>query len=212
MTKFHATKNGNFDEKTIVQTKTWKPYCIQRGKFEHEYNMDKKGIDILLNFDYMGSSEFEFGALPKSIKFIREHFDNYIFNLLTFNGKDICVIYPNYYLIDDIITKLASLSKNEPYLQEYSDFDTFIYNKQHYLKTNFWWDIENHIMFWFNDELLTTDLLIQIKGEFVNKNKKFFHKCKFERIESILNVNITNSKNFILKQCSCGERKIDLIC
>jgi hypothetical protein len=38
------------------------PYCIQRGKFKNREG--KQGIDSLLIFDYMGSSEFEFGALP----------------------------------------------------------------------------------------------------------------------------------------------------
>jgi hypothetical protein len=42
-----------------------KTHLIQRGKFAKIES--KKGIDSILSFDYMGSSESEWGALPKSL-------------------------------------------------------------------------------------------------------------------------------------------------
>jgi len=42
------------------------PYLVQRGKFKQPAKIE--GIDSLIQFDYMGSSEFEFGALPKALK------------------------------------------------------------------------------------------------------------------------------------------------
>ena len=53
------------------------PYLIQQAKFSDR--SDRKGIDSILAFDYMGSAEFEFGALPQSLKRIRENIDNYIY-------------------------------------------------------------------------------------------------------------------------------------
>ena len=52
------------------------PYLIQRGKFESRDF--KEGIDSILKFDYMGSSEFEWGALPKSLQAIRDKKEDYV--------------------------------------------------------------------------------------------------------------------------------------
>jgi hypothetical protein len=46
-----------------------KSYLIQRGTFEDKINISAiEGIDSIIDFDYMGSSEFEWGAKPKSLK------------------------------------------------------------------------------------------------------------------------------------------------
>jgi hypothetical protein len=48
--------------------KTW---LLQRAKFsDRDF---KKGIDSIVQFDYMGSSEFEWGALPNSLGRIRAY-------------------------------------------------------------------------------------------------------------------------------------------
>lgn len=51
------------------------PYLIQRAKFAE--NGHGLGIDSILQFDYMGSAEFEFGALPDSLKRIRKNIAEY---------------------------------------------------------------------------------------------------------------------------------------
>lgn len=62
---------------------------IQRGTFEtREY---KTGIDSILKFDYMGSSEFEWGALPKSLGRIRENIDSYTYLDVPIKDKVITV-------------------------------------------------------------------------------------------------------------------------
>ncbi len=44
------------------------PYLVQRGKFRETPRKDPiQGIDDLVEWDYMGSSEFEWGALPASL-------------------------------------------------------------------------------------------------------------------------------------------------
>lgn len=48
------------------------PSLIQRVRFNKDSNEHGTGIDRLFAFDYMGSSEFEWGALPKALKLMRE--------------------------------------------------------------------------------------------------------------------------------------------
>lgn len=52
-----------------------RPYYIQRATFQDQPH--REGIDSILNFDYMGSSEFEFGALNHSLKRIRAALPEY---------------------------------------------------------------------------------------------------------------------------------------
>lgn len=47
------------------------PTLIQRVKSRKEPNENQKGIDRLFEFDYMGSSEFEWGALPSTLRAMR---------------------------------------------------------------------------------------------------------------------------------------------
>jgi hypothetical protein len=46
-------------------------YLIQRVEVYDEPIVQKTGVDRLFGFDYMGSAEFEFGALPKALREMR---------------------------------------------------------------------------------------------------------------------------------------------
>lgn len=123
-----------------------KPYLIQRAKFH--YRQDKKGIDTILKFDYMGSSEFEFGALPKSLQRIRDVISEYVYFEINLNGKSITVFCKENKK-DFINQYLTDLSLKNFTLKEYSDFDNYIYDGGFFkCNTDFWWDIENDVMFW----------------------------------------------------------------
>lgn len=50
-----------------------KPYLVQRLKLNTYHPGDRKGVDRYFSFDYMGSAEFEFGALPSALKSMRAH-------------------------------------------------------------------------------------------------------------------------------------------
>jgi hypothetical protein len=66
-----------------------KTTLIQRGKFD---NRDyKKGIDSIVRFDYMGSSEFEWGALPESLGKIRDSINDYTYLDVPIKDKVITV-------------------------------------------------------------------------------------------------------------------------
>jgi len=47
------------------------PYLVQRINLRSTQDPNRKGVDRYFSMDYMGSAEFEFGELPKSLKRIR---------------------------------------------------------------------------------------------------------------------------------------------
>jgi len=140
-----------------------KPYLIQRAKFEKR---EGEGIDILLGFDYMGSAEFEWGALPKSLKRIRESKKKYIqFEHIFENFEDkpimvLCKIEDK----EELPKVLSQLADRELRLKEYCDLDAYLKGNKDYRTSDFWWDIENDYFFWRSNE---------------NFNKQF-KKCLFK--------------------------------
>lgn len=55
-----------------------KNYYIQRvEKHIPEFKENKYGIDYFVSFDYMGSAEYEFGAVSRTWKFMKENFYQY---------------------------------------------------------------------------------------------------------------------------------------
>jgi hypothetical protein len=69
------------------------PDLIQRAKFVD--NPLKTGLDSILKYDYMGSAEFEFGALFDSLtKHIRPNAKTYVYgNIHFFRPKELSVTY-----------------------------------------------------------------------------------------------------------------------
>lgn len=148
-----------------------KPYLIQRAKFCN--NPHGKGIDSVLNFDYMGSAEFEFGALPQSLKRIRGSISNYCISTLEINSKKISVFYSNKLIKNakELSEILDGLASNKFRLKEYCDFRHYIYFAPHMLKNDFWWDIENDFMFWVFNPEFDAKFIKLIKPELINKGE-----------------------------------------
>jgi len=138
-------------------------YLVQRGNFE---NRDfKKGIDTIVSFQYMGSSEYEWGALPESLRRIRGGFDKYTYMDIPIKDKTITVFLKEEHL-ENILEYLKDLSENNFRLQERSDFDTYINPSKHFkCNTDFWWDLENDIMFWKENEEFKTKFKKLIKNQ-----------------------------------------------
>lgn len=125
-----------------------KTTLIQRAKFE---NRDyKKGIDSIVHFDYMGSSEFEWGALPESLGKIRDLINDYTYLDVPIKDKVITVFCKDSQK-SEVKQYLTELSENKWYLQEYSDFDNYVNPQFMKSRTDFWWDISNHLIFWRKD-------------------------------------------------------------
>jgi len=141
------------------------PHLIQRGSFLNREN--KKGIDSILIFDYMGSSEFEWGALPESLKEIRNNINDFRFHHLLINEKKVTVYVNKSESITDLIEYLNNLAKRKCKPREYSDFETYIFPDKDELldenQTDFWWDIGNHFMFWKGNTAFTAKFKEVIK-------------------------------------------------
>lgn len=123
-----------------------KTSLIQRCKFKNREH--KSGIDSILSFDYMGSSEFEWGALPNSLKKIRTELNNYVYLDVPLQDK-VITVFCNDSQKSDVKLYLSKLAKNEMNLKEFSAFDSYIKNDGYFKDSfDFWWDIENDLMFW----------------------------------------------------------------
>lgn len=138
------------------------PYLIQRAKFQSR--PEKKGIDAILRFDYMGSSEFEFGAMGKSLQAIRAELDKYGCFDHAINGKPLTIFCKKE---DEAQVKkyVNALAERRWRLKEYCDLGGYT-NPDGFMKcfNDHWWDIENHFMFWKASEHFTGDFKKRIAG------------------------------------------------
>lgn len=117
-------------------------------------------LSRVVNFDYMASAEFEWGALPKSFRGLQAARSTWkVIEVDSISDENENPLYvftgltgPAY---DAWFADLQRLRYGRPgskeYLQtkEYTDFrkdDTRARSRP----TNFWWDIENHAMFSFS--------------------------------------------------------------
>lgn len=124
------------------------PYLIQRGWFED--NIDNfDGIDDLIRFEYMGAAEFEFGATYRSLKRIALKKDELkIYSYDKDNIPIFIICKPNE--IDEYRIFISALIENKIHLKEHSYLDyLFGFGKRDnwQTKTNFWWDLDNDVMF-----------------------------------------------------------------
>lgn len=117
-------------------------------------------VSQIVDFDYMGSAEFEFGALPKSFRGFQAAKANWklieVDSISDENEQSLWIFTG--LTGDDLAAWLEDLNRlrygkpgTPAYLdtKEYTDFrkgDA----KSSVRPTNFWWDIENHVMFSFS--------------------------------------------------------------
>jgi hypothetical protein len=148
-----------------------KPYLIQRCRYEEKGNTDLGTITQEYHPDYMGSAEFEFGELPKSLRRMNENINDYKISDYTISGKQVW-FYTKETDIKEYICHLEDLIKNKYGIlkevirfpdyyneQELKSFDEREKKQQKRLKNpkwknipweNVWWDIENDIIFSFD--------------------------------------------------------------
>lgn len=134
------------------------PYLIQRGNFQDRPY--KTGIDRILKFDYMGSSEFEWGALGTSLKRIRENIEEYtlaLVDITTADGVDYKInVFCKAADLAQVIELIKNIGDREYHTKEYTDFDNYLYPDRAFeCRTDHWWDIENDYMFWKKDKQFT---------------------------------------------------------
>ena len=141
-------------------------YLIQRGKFNEDGN-ELTGRDGVVNLDYMGSAEFEFGAIPRSYKRIMYDFDKYVYTstgIYTKENNEL-ILFSNKKMSNEILKGLTSFINDPYHLKEYSELEKIPNSSINdtgfeKLSTDFWWCIE------FNKDWMA----------FLNSNRELFEK------------------------------------
>lgn len=137
-----------------------KPYLIQRIIEEKDLGQDKNKLtfDQMFKCDYMGSAEFEYGALPNSLKKfcsakelftkrfseVKDLDDNHL-RIIGLNESDVNEYFTKY--MEDILSdslRLKECTRIKTYLTK-KDFR----GREITPEVTIWWDIKNHIFFTF---------------------------------------------------------------
>lgn len=134
-------------------------WLIQRGRFKDVLRENITGIDSLLKFDYMGAAEFEFGALPKSLRRMIEANDG-LYDFLEVTSvkdkdKNTARVYCKREETSAVIEAVKTLSRNDYGYKEAALMNKYIKEgaeSDDYFSCNFWWDIENDFFIVFGDE------------------------------------------------------------
>lgn len=154
-----------------------RPWLIQRAKFKNNTPSKIETVDQAIRFDYMGAAEFEWGALPQSLKRICKEIEKYKISetsvknyydekvLYLLHHEDISSREYEKFIYEDIAGKLR--------LKEWTNLKRHITNKndesfEKYLKDyNIWWDIDNDVWFTFGKEEIE-----RIKNSIINVRDK----------------------------------------
>jgi hypothetical protein len=141
-----------------------KPYLIQRANIVKPLSPKNQAGKVTLSksvsFDYMGSSEFEFGALPKSLKRLHAAYKEKglktrLLNNITEGDSQLRVVSAlSNEEFETYAEYLVELRYKNPRLKESSYFGHDHTKEYRYLSADFWWDIENDVMFSFNKEYM----------------------------------------------------------
>jgi hypothetical protein len=126
---------------------------VQRGTINHPIPDDRlsKAVDM----DYMGSVEFEFGALPKSLRALETSIDQLSVTveprIVDEQGRSLRVLHaftPEGY--EEYVVHLLAMRDGTARLKESTYFDVEHPKRFKTLRADFWWDITNHVMWSFD--------------------------------------------------------------
>lgn len=132
------------------------PYLIQRAKIKTPLAPEGTLLTEAIRLDYMGSAEFEFGALPDSLEAL--HKNRVRLRLIkvpsiTDGERQLRVLSA---LSDaDFAVYVGYLKKmrkpnNGIYTKECTQFEERAPGTKFGGENDFWWDIKTHVMFSFN--------------------------------------------------------------
>lgn len=135
------------------------PWLIQRALIQTPFaDVKDATLSNSVRFDYMGAAEFEYGALPKSLRRLRESAKDKSIKVRTV--KEILSKESSLRVLSrfsdsefqEYLQHLHLLRQGQIRLKESSYFD--ITRRHHfptlYDNTDFWWDIDNDVMWSFN--------------------------------------------------------------
>lgn len=140
------------------------PYLIQRAQINTPLAEENTRLSQAVNFDYMGSAEFEFGALPQSFRRIEAQADSWKCRIVEDIKEDDVPLRVWSALSDEEFAEYVGYLKalraprkdrnvQRPPTKEAVRFEED-YDHGKYFKTDFWWDITNDVMFGFKKEFM----------------------------------------------------------
>lgn len=128
------------------------PFLIQRAEINRP--LGKAGrVSEVLDLDYMGSTEFEWGATAKSLRALQAKVNDICMTVepsITQDDKNLRVLHT--FTADqyaEYLGYLKELRVGKRQTKECTRFEEG-YEFTRYSKTDFWWDIENHVMWSFD--------------------------------------------------------------
>ncbi len=130
-------------------------WLVQSGVFKDDVK-EITGRNSIINLNYMESTEFEWGALPKSTQRMITNIDFY--DVFTFpqyvnsQGEPLMVYAPRMFIehISSIVEELAT-GKNY-HLKERCTLPNYLKGEKTYHYADFWWDIENDFYIFFGEK------------------------------------------------------------
>jgi len=130
-------------------TKEQTPYLIQRCKRKSLTPVQKAhvtGIDSILSFEYMGSSEFEWGALPKALRSLCRQADTLKVEKAPFGqGRALWLVCPAATRVV-CLNMLAMAAKETHHTKEYVGIEAYLNGdeaRHGYKDYAAWWDIDH---------------------------------------------------------------------
>lgn len=137
---------------TLSRHKCW---LVQAGVFKDNIQ-EITGRNSIIDLNYMGSSEFEWGALPSSTERMLINIDFYdTFEFPEYKNPDgeSLIVYAPKMFIDHIVSIVDELAQGKNYhLKEYCSLNRYLNGEQTYEYADFWWDIENDFYIFFGEE------------------------------------------------------------
>ena len=147
------------------------PWLIQRGVIKQPIKTNVR-LSQAVKLDYMGSAEFEFGALPKSLRRIESKLMKYVCRHKVKIDDELIfsIAYPSEFDIDKYTIYLKEIRVGNHQLKEGTSFEIYA-AKNKYNNFDFWWDIDNDVM-WSTNKIFMKKLPMILKASFDYMNSK----------------------------------------
>lgn len=129
------------------------PYLIQRAEIKRPLVEATERFSNAAVLDYMGSAEFEFGALPSSLRQLQANVDRISLTVeprIKDGERSLRVLHtftPEEY--EEYVGYLMELRADKRRTKETTRFAEG-YEQGKYNKTDLWWDLDNSTMFSFD--------------------------------------------------------------
>jgi hypothetical protein len=156
-------QTGTQDDYTDIQDRA--PYLVQRGLIRRPLGQYVEcTLTQAVEMEYMGAAQFEYGALPKSLRRIEAQFmlykkvvaKNIVANI---RGREFDLrVLANFDSPEreaEYLTQLREVIEGQRYIEERLGMDTRGGKLSVTDRTDFWWDITNDVFFSFDKQFMS---------------------------------------------------------